>query len=172
MKALFRRTVVTGSIAAVLALGIAPVAMAAPATTTTTTATAPAQVVAGADTLTPTAVTEAPAGVAPRAVIGDGVWSPTHEESLALIPVCSGPVATLKWLNLNFKDHGNDVRSALRTNFQMLVAIVTFTAKPYDVLKLAFQDVLQVPVYAVNDTIFHQVPTVKDILSFCASTRG
>lgn len=145
MKSAIQRSAVAVSAAAVLTLGIAPAAIAAPA----------------AEAPTPTVA----------AVAGDGVWAPSHEEALALIPVCSGPLATLKWLNSNFADHGNDIASALRRNVAMLTAILTFTAKPYDVLQLLFTDVLQVPVYAVNDVIFHQVPTTKDILTFCASTR-
>ncbi|MDV8006924.1 MULTISPECIES: hypothetical protein [unclassified Rhodococcus (in: high G+C Gram-positive bacteria)] len=147
MKSAIRRSAVAVSIAAVLTLGVAPAAIAAPAS--------------DAAGQTPTI----------SAVAGDGVWAPSHDEALALIPVCSGPLATLKWLNANFADHGTDIASALRRNVAMLTAILTFTAKPYDVLQLLFQDILQVPVYTVNDVVFHQVPTVKDILTFCSSTR-
>lgn len=106
-----------------------------------------------------------------QSTTGDGVWAPSHDEALALIPVCSGPSATLDWLLANFTDHGRDIRLAIVTNVTALRQLLTFSADPYALLRLAFQDVLQAPVYAINDTIFHQTVTVADILNYCASTR-
>lgn len=126
---------------------------------------AAADPVDGADTTTTTTAT-------PSAVTGDGVWAPSHDEALALIPVCSGPLATLDWLVANFTDHGRDIRLAIVTNVTALRQILTFSANPYGLLRLAFQDILQAPVYAVNDTVFHQRATVSDILNYCASTRN
>ncbi|MBY4010522.1 hypothetical protein HQP04_13040 [Rhodococcus fascians] len=140
------KTVIGATAVAISAATIAsPVASAAPATTTGPTTQA--------------------------APTGDGVWAPSHDEALALIPVCSGPTATFSWLNANFTDHGNDVKAAIKRNTALVTSILTFSASPYQVLEGLFVDVLQVPVYAVNDVVFHDPATVKDILTFCASTR-
>lgn len=50
-----------------------------------------------------TAVVAAPAANA--YTIGDGVTAPTHDSSLAVIPVCN----LGGWLQRNFADHGNDI---------------------------------------------------------------
>ena len=125
-------------------------------------------------TVTAPAATASPARVTTQvstATIGDGVWSPSHDESIALIPVCQGPLATLKWLGENFGDHGTDIGRFLAMNWTRLVAIATFSVDPYIALQYVLQPFLQLPVYAVNDTLFHIPPTLGDILTFCGSAR-
>ncbi|MGF0312060.1 hypothetical protein CH251_13080 [Rhodococcus sp. 06-462-5] len=140
------KTVIGAAAVAITAATIAsPLASAAPATTTGPTTQA--------------------------APTGNGVWAPSHDEALALIPVCSGPTATFSWLNTNFRDHGNDIKATIKRNTALATSILTFSASPYQVLEGLFVDVLQAPVYAVNDVAFHQPATVKDIITFCSSTR-
>ncbi len=134
---------------------------AAAVATTATIAVAPAATAAPATSPAPSTTQQA----------GDGVWSPSHDEKLALIPVCSGPAATSDWLYKNFTDHGRDIRSASDLNKAAIVSILRFSPDPFGLLKLAFRDVLQAPVYAVNDVKFHQTATVADILTFCKSAR-
>jgi len=140
------KTVIGATAVAISAATIAsPLASAAPATTTSPTTQA--------------------------APTGNGVWAPSHDEALALIPVCSGPTATFSWLNTNFRDHGNDIKATIKRNTALATSILTFSASPYQVLEGLFVDVLQAPVYTVNDVAFHQPATVKDIITFCSSTR-
>ncbi|MDN5669068.1 MAG: hypothetical protein L0G87_11810 [Renibacterium salmoninarum] len=103
---------------------------------------------------------------------GDGVWYPSHDESLAIIPICRGPLATLDWLNKNFSDHGRDSQKAFNTRSAQYTAWLLGSKDPYEFLALSYETVLQFPVYAINDTKFHVPATVKDILSFCASARS
>lgn len=103
---------------------------------------------------------------------GDGTWSPSHDEATAIIPVCSGPSATLDWLFVNFSDHGDDLGTFLTTNSDHIIAVVTGSADPYQTLQYLLTPFLQVPVYAINDTVFHQEATLGDILAFCESARA
>ncbi|WP_392507240.1 hypothetical protein ACF3NT_08960 [Naumannella halotolerans] len=102
---------------------------------------------------------------------GDGEWAPSHDEELAIIPICAGPVGFLKWLIPNFADHGRDLSKFVEGNFELLVAILNGSAQPWRVLELILKPFLQIPVYAVNDTLFHIPATLRDILGFCASVR-
>lgn len=103
---------------------------------------------------------------------GDGEWAPSHDEELALIPVCSGPIAFLQWLGPNLADHGADFAKFITDNFNLLRAIVNGGAQPWRILELVLKPFVQVPVYAINDTLFHIPPTLGDILSFCSSARS
>lgn len=87
------------------------------------------------------AVVTAPAAQAQ--MIGDGVTAPTHDTTLAVIPLCS-PLSALRWLNANFRDHGRDIahyRVTLRT--------------PFDVIE-----------YAYADGAFHLPATVRTLGGF------
>ncbi|MBO0610885.1 hypothetical protein [Myceligenerans salitolerans] len=103
---------------------------------------------------------------------GDGTWSPSHDEETAIIPVCSGPTATLDWLFVNFSDHGTDLGHFLAENGDHIVRIVTLSSDPYETLQYLLTPFLQAPVYAINDTVFHQTATLGDILAFCESARS
>ncbi|MBE1874208.1 hypothetical protein [Myceligenerans pegani] len=109
-----------------------------------------------------------PGGTSP----GDGTWSPSHDEETAIIPICSGPTATLDWLFVNFSDHGTDLGQFLTENADHIVQIVTLSSDPYETLQYLLTPFLQVPVYAINDTVFHQEATLGDILAFCESARA
>ncbi|YAL83193.1 hypothetical protein ACMYYO_14915 [Dermacoccaceae bacterium W4C1] len=64
--------------------------------------------------------------------IGDGTTAPTHDSGTAVIPLCN-PISAIKWLNVNFTDHGRDI-----ANYK-------FTLRtPLDVFQ-----------YAGADTLFH-----------------
>ncbi|WP_031468929.1 hypothetical protein [Sciscionella sediminilitoris] len=108
---------------------------------------------------------------ATRAAIGDGVWSPSHDESIAIIPLCR-PLDLVDWLIKNFSDHGRDIAKFLGDNFNTIVHVVTVSLNPFELIEKLFKDVLQIVVYAVNDTKFHVPATVGDILSFCKSARS
>ena len=101
--------------------------------------------------------------------IGDGVWTPSHDEALAIIPLCKGPAATLDWLNKNFTDHGRDIGLFLKTQAALLKLVAQ--GNSWALFQFVLTPVLQVPIYAINDTTFHVPATLKDILSFCASSR-
>lgn len=103
---------------------------------------------------------------------GDGLWSPSHDEELAIIPICSGPGATLDWLVANFSDHGSDLGLYLRTHGARIGQLVAGSADPEQTLQYLMEPVLQILVYAINDTRFHIPPTLGDILSLCASARS
>ncbi|WP_129789220.1 hypothetical protein [Promicromonospora panici] len=102
---------------------------------------------------------------------GDGAWSPSHDEEAAIIPICSGPTTTLDWLFVNFSDHGNDLGLFLKTNSDHIKQVVTASANPHQTLRYLLTPFLQVPVYAINDTVFHQSATLGDVLAFCESAR-
>lgn len=108
----------------------------------------------------------------PKGTIGDGVWSPSHDESIAIIPVCQGPLAFIGWLNENFTDHGNDIAKFLRDNTAELIRLATTSPDPMAALKLALKPFLEIPIYAINDTKFHVPATLNDILHFCQSARS
>ncbi|NYE95704.1 hypothetical protein FHU41_001954 [Psychromicrobium silvestre] len=127
--------------------------------------------IAPAATAAPVTTSSSPTQVAPRAATGDGVWAPSHDEALAIIPLCQ-PLNLLNWLNQNFTDHGNDIAKFITANLASITGLLNGSSDPYAVLRLLLQDVLQVPVYAVNDTNFHIPATVGDILSFCESARS
>lgn len=110
-----------------------------------------------------------PAGGPP---VGDGLWFPSHGEELAIIPICSGPAATLDWLIANFSDHGSDLGLYLRTHGDHIRQIVTGSADPDRTLEYLMAPFLQILVYAINDTNFHVPATLGDILGFCASARS
>lgn len=116
----------------------------------------------------------APSSALPSAnpPFGDGLWSPSHAEELAIIPICSGPGATLDWLVANFSDHGSDIGLYLKTHGAHIGQIVAGSADPDQTLQYLLTPVAQIPVYAINDTRFHVPPTVGDILSFCESARS
>lgn len=103
---------------------------------------------------------------------GDGVWAPSHEEELAIIPICGGPFALLDWLVKNFSDHGSDIGTYLEVNGDHLRQAITNSSDPYKTLEWALQPFLQIIVYAVNDTVFHIPATLGDILTFCSSLRS
>lgn len=142
----------------------------------TTRTSALASVVLAAGLVAVPAAQAAPVA-APAAVtvqtkkIGDGTWVPSHDEKLAIIPICGGPVAVLDWLNKNFTDHGNDLGKFLKSNGTFIKRLVSGASNPYEVLRFILMPFLQVPVYAVNDTVFHIPATLGDILSFCSSNR-
>lgn len=117
-------------------------------------------------------LTPSPAQPSATPPFGDGLWSPSHAEELAIIPICSGPGATLEWLVANFSDHGSGIGLYLRTHGAHIGQILAGSADPDQTLQYLLTPVLQVPVYAINDTRFHVPPTVGDILSFCASARS
>lgn len=66
--------------------------------------------------------------------IGDGVTAPSHDPSLAVIPVCNLD----GWLQRNFADHGNDI-----ANYQL---------NPWSGLEIFS--------YALTDTLFHVPATI------------
>lgn len=82
-----------------------------------------------------TAFAAAPAANA--STIGDGVTAPTHDSSLAVIPVCNLP----GWLQRNFADHGNDI-----ANYQL---------NPWSGF--------QIFSYALTDTLFHIPATIATL---------
>lgn len=145
MKKVIYRTGIAGAVLVAASLAIAPAATAAPAASAVGQST-------------------------PRAVIGDGVWAPSHDEALAIIPLCQ-PFKLLSWLNANFTDHGKDIAKYLSENPAAL-AKALLSLNPAEALKLLLKDFVQIPVYAINDTTFHIPATLGDILSFCASARS
>ncbi|AJT42042.1 hypothetical protein [Psychromicrobium lacuslunae] len=147
MKKVIYRSGVAGAVLVAASLALAPAATAAPVATV--------------------AKVSQPA---PRATIGDGVWAPSHDEALAIIPLCQ-PLKLLSWLNANFTDHGKDIAKYLTENPAAL-AKALLSLNPAEALKLLLKDFLQIPVYAINDTTFHIPATLGDILSFCASARS
>ncbi|OLM09902.1 hypothetical protein Ae505Ps2_0023c [Pseudonocardia sp. Ae505_Ps2] len=98
--------------------------------------------------------------------VGDGVWSPSHDASLQRAPLCQGPFATLDWLDKNFAAHGRDGQAQLAANLAALQS-----GDPGKILGQAETSLLQYPIYAVNDTLFHVPATVGDVAALCASPR-
>lgn len=71
--------------------------------------------------------TAVPASAEPT---GDGVTAPSHDSSLAVIPLCKGPVAVADWLDKNFSDHGRDSRTFIATNSAALQALARGESNP------------------------------------------
>ena len=69
--------------------------------------------------------------------IGNGTTAPTHDSGTAVIPLCN-PINVIKWLDVNFTDHGRDI-----ANYR-------FTLKtPTDIVQ-----------YAGTDALFHLPATL------------
>lgn len=133
-------------------LGITALAATASITTVPAATAAPTSVLVGQD------------------VIGDGVWAPSHDEALAIIPLCQ-PLKLISWLDANFSDHGEDIGNFLATRLPALFA-AAFSLNPWAAFQAILEPIAQLPVYAINDTTFHVPATLGDILSFCASARA
>ncbi|MGP9618486.1 hypothetical protein ACT3S3_13600 [Corynebacterium sp. AOP40-4SA-5] len=87
------------------------------------------------------------------------IWNPSHDEDLRNWNVCSGPAASWEWLLANFRDHGADIRESLSPNSLA------------ELIGLPIRLLVQIPVYAIQDTLFHLPTTIGDILSYCSSAR-
>lgn len=75
---------------------------------------------------------------AAQAAIGNGRTAPSHDRSSAVIPICN-PISTVRWLKVNFGDHGRD-----------LIHYRVSTSTPSDVIR-----------YSLADTRFHIPATLR-----------
>lgn len=98
-------------------------------------------------------------------------WKPSHAESTRIIPICQGPVAFLKWLEVNFGDHGKDLAGYVKRNTKALEGLATGKINPILAPILVGILIVEIPVYALSDTIFHVPATAYDVLTLCSSVR-
>lgn len=152
---------VLAATAAVGALGLTSTsaAQAAPATARTTTVSS---TVVGSAALGATATT----GLAADEP-GDGTWDPSHDPSLAVIPICKGPAAVGEWLKLNFADHGNDIDAYIARNTTILQQLATAQMNPFLGPILLAGAIVQIPVYAISDALFHLPATALSLATGC-----
>lgn len=92
-----------------------------------------------------TSIVGAPAANAET--IGDGTTAPTHDSGTAVIPLCN-PFSTIKWLIVNFTDHGRDI-----ANYEFTL-----------------QTPRQVVQYAGADALFHIPATLFALGGFTSPT--
>ncbi|GAA3272687.1 hypothetical protein [Paenarthrobacter aurescens] len=79
--------------------------------------------------------------------IGDGTTAPTHDSGTAVIPLCN-PFSVIKWLTVNFTDHGRDI-----ANYEFTL-----------------QTPLEVVQYAGADALFHIPMTLFSLGGFTSPT--
>lgn len=101
----------------------------------------------------------------------DGFWGPSHGNATAVIPICQGPVAVARWLDVNFSDHGKDAEAYLKRNGATLTKLANGTLNPLTALYNVGQAIWEIPVYAANDTLFHLPATAVNIISLCGLIR-
>lgn len=106
-------------------------------------------------------------GAAHADPIGDGSWAPSHDESIAVIPLCKGPEAVGEWLDENFSDHGRDIDRYLERNWDVLTALATNQRSIVSTTVLLSYAVLQIPSYALTDSLFHLPPTALSLATGC-----
>ena len=98
---------------------------------------------------------------------GDGTWKPSHDLTDQVIPICKGPGAVADWLYYNFSDHGRDIKKFLDDNYSALEKIVRGQSSILTTPALLAKVVVQIPVYAVNDALFHLPPTTLSLATGC-----
>jgi len=116
-----------------------------------------------------TGLVSAPAQAAP---IGDGVWAPSHEESTRLIPLCKGPDAVLKFLDVNFSDHGRDSAAYVKRNAALLTSLAGANSNPLTTLPRLVEAVAQIPAYALNDAAFHLPASTLALATGCGAIKS